>query len=800
MYVRPVAWVRRWFASASISKRFVLMMLAVVMTAAATGYSSIVYWQLGTQRASLTDFSNSITRLLAQDFARIVLLNDLVVAADASARLEAFPALKYLVLYDTQGVPRYQFIADVDNPLAPPEIIAIEHAGVRLDRGIFISFESVRYAGREIGSVYVEMEAQSLLSILRRDALALTLIAVFVLLLSYGLASYFARSFNRPILKLVGFLDGVGYDAELDQRIETDECNEFGRLYKGVNQMLDRLESSNEQLLIAAAAFEAPDGMLITDADAVILSVNEGFTRISGFAAHEVVGQRPNILSSGRHEPLFYESMWRTLRSSGRWEGEIWNRNRSGEHFPCRLTIQIVKSEDGSARYYVGSMSDISLQKTAEAKVEYLDYFDPLTGHANRYHLLQKLQEVIARAASESLAVGALICVDLDDFKKINDSFGHASGDKLLIEMGRRVRAVVGAERFIARLGADEFAVLIQGLAANREEAACLAESLAQRLIDGLQKPYEIGSQMIRCSPSAGIELIEGSASSAEVLIEHADVALHHAKSDPDKRWCFFDVEVQHKVRRHLEIQHQLEQALLGRELELHYQNQVASDGRLVGVEALVRWLKAKGGAIPPSVFIPVAEHSGLIDSLGAWVLAEACSQIMAWNEQGAKDLQVAVNVSARQFGRSDFVNTVRNVLDQTGAPPCQLKLELTESAMLLDANDAIRKMQALRQIGVSLALDDFGTGYSSLRYLRQLPIDQVKIDQSFVRDMLDDPASVAIVRSILSLGAAMGFEVIAEGVETAEQHGALAELGCRYFQGYYFGRPCPASEIACPV
>ena len=780
----------------SIRARLLLMMLAVVATAALSGYSGFAYWQLAAQKERLLGFAHSLAEVLGQEFVRIALLNDPAVGADASARLSAFPLVRHVVLYDRNGTAVYQYrrhaLAAIEVPLAQPG------AGPRDDGDALHLFLPAAYSGVDFGTIYVQLESETLWTLLRRDLVVLGLIGILSLSLALLLAARFEAHFNRPIRRLVGFLERIGLSQQLDQRIAVDGSDEFARLFHEVNTMLDRIQSSRDALRVAAVAFETPDGMLIADAAQHILQVNQAFTRITGYSAAEVVGKTPALLQSGRHGREFFEAMWRALREVGRWEGEIWNRRKNGEVYPERLTIQAVHDESGVLKYYVGAFVDISVQKAAEAHIEYLGHYDPLTGLANRRLLVDRLGASLQRTR-QSRGHGAVLCFDVDNFKMVNDSLGHAAGDQLLVEVARRLREVLGSGSLIARLGADEFIAVREMRDGDRNQATLQVKELVESVLDELDRPYQINGSEVRCASCAGVSMYPGAGVSAEDLVKQADLALHQAKSAAGRRRVrFFEPQAQEVVRRYLNLHADLLRALERGEFVLHYQPQVDGSGRVRGAEALIRWQHPEEGLVGPAEFIPVAERSGLIIGVGEWVLDSACRQLAQWAALPTScDWVVALNVSARQFAQADFVDQVRNALLRSGAPARQLKLELTEGLLVDDIDDAVLRMNALRQMGVGLALDDFGTGYSSLRYLKRLPLSQVKIDQSFVRDMLNNGNDVAIIRSILSLGESFGLEVIAEGVETADQHAFLQELGCAAFQGYLFGRPQPAAALS---
>lgn len=501
--------------------------------------------------------------------------------------------------------------------------------------------------------------------------------------------------------------------------------------------------ATEAQLRIAATAFETHLGMLITDGNSRILKVNETFTRITGYSEAEVLGRNPRLLSSGLHDGAFYRRLWRSVLSSGSWQGEVWNRRKNGEVFPEWLTLSAVRDTEGKPTHFVATFSDLTERKAAEEEIHQLAFFDPLTGLPNRRLMLDRL-EMTLKDSYRSGQIGALIFVDLDHFKQDNDTLGHHAGDQLLREVAHRYEEVLRDTDTLARLGGDEFAVLL----------------------------HDLGSE-----PDA--------------------VALFQAKAAGRNTLAFFDPEMQVRLQARARLEADLRQALPNDELRLHYQPQVDDRGRPVGVEALVRWMHPVRGQVSPGEFIPLAEENRLIVAIGYWVLEQACRQLAAWAADPARSaLSLSVNVSPRQFREPDFVERVLECLETTGAPANRLKLEVTESLFLEGREEARERMLRLREYGVRFSLDDFGTGYSSLAYLKRLPLDQLKIDQSFVCDLLQDEASEAIVASIIVLARSLRLEVVAEGVESEPQRAWLLAHGCGVFQGYLFARPAPLEAL----
>jgi len=558
----------------------------------------------------------------------------------------------------------------------------------------------------------------------------------------------------------------------------------------GTHTDMTERKQAEEQLHIAATAFDSQEGMMVTDAGGVILRVNRAFTEISGYTAEEVVGQTTRLLRSGRHSADFYREMWETINRTGGWQGEIWDRRKNGEEYPKWLTISAVKDDNGVVTHYVGTHFDITERKKAEEKIRELAFFDQLTGLPNRALLLDRLRQVMT-AGSRDGSYGALLFIDLDNFKTLNDTLGHDMGDLLLKQAAQRLISCVRMGDSVARLGGDEFVLVLGGLGMSEREAAIGAEMVSEKVLAALNQPYQLGDVTHHCTASIGATLFSGHLSTSEDLMKQADLAMYKAKEAGRNTLRFFDPDMEIDVMHRAALEKDLREAVQEKQFLLHYQAQVVGEGRLTGAEALVRWQHPRRGTVPPAEFIPLAEETGLILPLGYWVLETACTQLAVWaTRPEMAHLTIAVNVSAHQFSQNDFVDQVLAVLDKTGANPQRLKLELTESLLVGNVQNTIEKMFALKARGVGFSLDDFGTGYSSLSYLRRLPLDQLKIDQSFVRDVLSDPNDAAIARTIVALAQSLGLGVIAEGVETEAQRDFLAGSGCHAYQGYFFSRP----------
>ncbi len=549
------------------------------------------------------------------------------------------------------------------------------------------------------------------------------------------------------------------------------------------------------ELFLAAKVFDSPNPMLITDTNSVIIRCNHAFSASTGFSESEILGQTPALLHSGRHNDEFYHEMWESILRTGEWQGEVWDRRKNGEVYPKWLMISAIKGDDGSVVNYLGTHFDITERKKAEQKIEELAFFDQLTGLPNRTLLLDRLKQAMMMSARNGNYC-ALLLIDLDNFKSLNDTLGHDFGDMLLKQVGERLRSCVRADDTVARLGGDEFVVILNGLNSIESEAGVQTEVVAEKIITMLNQTYQLKDTTHRSTPSIGATLFMNHKSTIEDLLKQADLAMYRSKEAGRNTLRFFDPEMESVVMKRAALETELREAISKKQLLLHFQAQIEGS-QVLGAEVLVRWQHPQKGLVSPAEFIPLAEETGLILPLGRWVLEVACAQLAAWAKRPEMEhLTISVNVSSRQFMAVDFVDQVFEILKATKAKPQRLKLELTESLLVSDVEEIIAKMFTLKAKGVTFSLDDFGTGYSSLNYLKQLPLDQLKIDQSFVRDILSNPHDASIAKTIISLAQNLRMGVIAEGVETNEQRDFLMTLGCYAYQGYLFGRPLPIGEF----
>ena len=579
------------------------------------------------------------------------------------------------------------------------------------------------------------------------------------------------------------------------EAIEADAGDAYHTLLV-ISDISERKLAENE-LRIAATAFESQEGMMVTDANSVILRVNQAFTTITAYDAKDAVGRTPQFLSSGIHDEKFYAAMWESIHRTGTWEGEIWNRHKSGEVYPQHLIITAVKDAVGAVTNYVATLTDITLRKAAEEKIQLLAFYDSLTQLPNRRLFIDRLsQAMVASARSGERA--ALLFLDLDRFKTLNDTLGHDFGDLLLQQVAARLTACVREGDTVARLGGDEFVLLLEGLSHNDLEAAQQTEVIGEKILATLNQPYLLASHEHYSSPSIGATLfVNHEQGEAEVLLKQADIAMYQAKAAGRNALRFFDPQMQTNIQARADLEFELRKAIELQQFKLYYQIQINSDLQPLGAEALVRWQHPIHGLMLPTEFVMLAEETGLIQPIGQWVLEAACKQLSLWqNDRCTRDLTLSVNVSAKQIRQADFVAQVHAMVQRHGINPARLKLELTESVLLGHMEDTIAVMNALKVLGIRFVLDDFGTGYSSLQYLKNLPLCQLKIDQSFVRDITFDSNDKAIVRTIIAMANNLEFHVIAEGVETDDQRQLLLSMGCMQYQGYLFGQPVPIDEF----
>jgi len=547
------------------------------------------------------------------------------------------------------------------------------------------------------------------------------------------------------------------------------------------------------ELRRAATVFDNTDeGIVVTDAKIKIILVNKSFTTITGYNPEEVLGKNPRLQQSGRHNLEFYKTMWGTLINNGQWRGQLWNRKKNGEIYPAWENISAVKNAAGQITNYVAIFSDISVLKESEERLEHLAHHDILTGLPNRLRFTANLEQAIESAKRHTQKV-ALLFLDVDKFKHINDTLGHDIGDKLLIEFSKRLKKCVRAEDTVARLGGDEFTIVLTEI--EHSEDACL---IADKIVKEIRKPFIFDKQTVDTSTSIGISIFPDNANSYEELMRTADSAMYHAKATGRNRYQFFNAELATQIITHSLIEKGLQAALKNNEFELYYQPQInLSNGKIAGVEALIRWNHPLHGQLLPATFIKIADDSNLIDMISEWVLRTAINDYKKWSIENSSVPRISVNITGRQISREKSIRHILELLDELTVAPCilQLDLEITETS-LERINYTIDIINRLKKRGVMFAIDDFGTGHSSLSRLKHLPVDTLKIDRSFIQDISNDEDDKAITTAILAMAHSLGLRVIGEGVETKSQLDLLRKLGCDEVQGFYFSKPIPADEI----
>lgn len=567
----------------------------------------------------------------------------------------------------------------------------------------------------------------------------------------------------------------------------------FMRYQVDIEEKQNRIEDNARSLKIAARVFEtAHEGVMVTDPDNKIVAVNSSFTEITGYTEEDVLGKTPKMISSGRHTAGFYGAIWESLAKTDQWNGEIWNKSKSGNVYPEQLSISVSRNEQGDVVNYIATFSDVTEKKRNEEQLRYLAEYDDLTGLPNRRLLMDRVVQTIARTKRHEFQCFSLMFIDVDRFKNINDSLGHSVGDLVLQEIAQRLQGAVREVDTVSRIGGDEFVILVSG---KGDDAVIPAANLAHRILKMVSEPIQDKALDLVVTASIGIVSYPADGEDFEMLLRNADAALYHAKSLGRNNFQFYDCKMNEKASARLKLENALRQAIEKGSLQLYYQPQYRLGTREVsGCEALLRWCH-EGNFISPAVFIPLAEETGLILPLGKWVLEEGCRQGAEWLRKGVCVPSIAINVSAYQF-RQEFYRTVDNVLRRTAFPAELLVLEVTESVLMSDVVRTEHLLTQLRKRGVRIALDDFGTGYSSLAYLKKFSLDKLKIDRAFIDGLPSDKDDVALTSSILDVARHLGLETIAEGVETLEQLDFLETYGCDQVQGFYFSKPVPVREF----
>ncbi|WP_413205251.1 EAL domain-containing protein [Rhodospirillum sp. A1_3_36] len=562
--------------------------------------------------------------------------------------------------------------------------------------------------------------------------------------------------------------------------------------YEGtVEDITERRQSQEMTRLLGRVFNSVAEGIVILERDLSVRTVNPAFEFLTGLKRQSLEGKQAPLFASGLHETRFLHTVIDEVNAKGIWRGEIWGQRKEGPPYNGEMTVTAVRDRSGAPTHYVAAITDITQRKRDEEHIRFQANFDMLTHLPNRHLIMDRLEQAMHLAQRNETRV-CVMFLDLDRFKNINDSYGHAAGDEVLKLTARRLRNCVRISDSVGRLGGDEFIIVLSNL-----DDASAGSQVAEKVLSVLSESFPVGGTEVFCIPSIGITYFPDHGDTAPDLLRNADVAMYHAKSGGDQRFAIFTPDMAQRSLALLTMENDLRHALAREEFELYFQPKVRSDGNLIGAEALIRWHHPEIGIVNPAEFIPLAEESGLIVPMGRWTLREACVRLMEWRSEGLFLPSVSVNVSPRQFQDHTLVDTVRQTLSETGMDPSSLDLEITESVMTGDVEHAVGTLRALKDLGVTLSIDDFGTGYSSLNYLKTFPIDTLKIDQTFIRDVLASGKDAAIVSTIITLAQNLGFDVVAEGVETLGQAAFLTSQSCHHYQGFLYGRPLPPSEFS---
>lgn len=651
--------------------------------------------------------------------------------------------------------------------------------------------------GAPLGAVTMEISLDKMNAAVADFSGSITWIAILIFipltLLIYLLVS---RSVTRPLNAMTGGLHRIAEgEIDLSRRLPVRGSDEIAGAAAAFNRVMEKVDQMVRAERVAAEVFDhALEGIMVTDRDTRILKVNPAFTKTTGYTAQEAIGKTPRMLQSGQHDEAFYQSFWEALNTHGVWQGDIWNKRKSGEAYPEWLNISSVKNERGEVERYIAVFSDITERKRQEAIITYQAYHDALTGLPNRILFKDRLEQALAVARRRNTGQWvAVMFLDLDRFKFINDSLGHEAGDQLLKEVARRLRGAVREMDTVARFGGDEFTVLLPEIKEPKN-----AEAIAAKILEVTRQPYRLGNKDLFVTTSIGVSLYPDHGKDAETLMKNADTAMYHIKEQGRAGYCFYNTELSARSIRHLQLETEIHKALRLGEFSVLYQPQVNIEtGRAAGVEALLRWNHPQLGQIPAAEFLGLAEETGLIIPIGEWVLKTACAQAAAWLKQGLGLSTLSVNLSPRQFHHDKLVETVGAALTSSGFPADGLELDIVEGLAMQDVERTIGILQALSALGIRLAITEFGMGFhSSVSDLKRMPVNTIKIDRAFVRDLNDNPENFGIVAGLVNMTRDPGLKVVAVGVESREQLEQLRVLRCDNAQGRFFSTPLPAEGI----
>lgn len=758
-----------------------ILLFSSLITLVITSYQ--IYFDY---RHELSDIETQFERIRSSNLQSIIqsvwVVDDVQVQKQLQG-LTHLPNVEY-ALIKADGEEKWSFgESKINNEIAARFPLVYHHRGKELVIG------ALEIKG-SLDGVYMRL-IKRLFVILASNAMKTALVAVFVLFLFYILL-------GKHILALSEFASHFGKEDDLpgfrlDRDTETQrQPDELDQLVSSINQMVDTLHHRESDLRIMATSVEqSPVSIILTDAKGNIQYVNPQFTEISGYTLEEIVGKNPSITSSGNTSRHVYKELWKTIKAGDTWTGEFQNRSKSGELYWETSKIKPMMNKEGEITHFLAIKEDITLRKSYEEQLLYQANFDSLTQLPNRLLAFDRISQALASHKRDNEFV-AVMFIDLDRFKNINDTLGHEAGDTLLVDTANRLKGCVRMEDTVARFGGDEFLVILPHLQSIKN-----AEIVAQKFLHAISKPFLIEKREIFTTASIGITIYPEDADDPQVLMRNADSAMYRAKDEGRNSYSFYTQEMNEKAKSRMEMEFHLRQAQKNHEFELHYQPIIdVTKRKLVGAEALLRWNNQELGSVRPDIFIPLAEDIGLILPIGAWVLRSACLTAASWRNLDGDELKVAVNVSAQQFRSGNIVETVSLALKESGLSPACLEIEVTEGLLLNDAPEILKLMQGLHNLGVGLSIDDFGTGYSALSYLKKFPFDVLKIDRSFVRDVITDSDDAALSAAIIQMAHGLNLKVIGEGVETREQLEFLSENSVDMVQGYLFSKPVPAADF----
>jgi diguanylate cyclase (GGDEF)-like protein/PAS domain S-box-containing protein len=758
--------------SGSIQKKLLKIILLITSLTYLIAYSIFAIWYIHNQEKEKKQLAFTISHVLGQDFAKLILLKDVSTAADITTKLRSFNSIDSITIYTKDNTAIYRY-----NKTKSPEN----------SKKLLTFHIPATYAGTDLGNVVFNIYIETLQDLVLKDLPLLLLLYILMIVTAYFLAKYYALKFTKPIVRLVDFLEQIDLTQSRYKEISITQNNEYGKLYQEVNLMLQRIQEATKEQKIAAVAFNTEDAIIITDQDKKVIKVNQAFTNMTQYVLEDIQGDLPPVLQYNKESEI-YQEILKDLETKGYWSGEIKNQKKNKTLFCEKLVIQKVVDDTDQTTHYVLSFTDLTKQKETEKKLHYLMQYDPLTGLANKELFVKSMQAKIDKDTSTDWHL--LFCIDIKNFKIINDVYGHEYGDLVLKEIAQRLQKEFKESDFIAKIGIDEFILCYRNINSDREKGIAFSKTTAEYIITIINQEYTIKDKSINIISRVGINFYNNTIKDANIILKQADAALQLAK-EQDIPFAYFDKEIEKSNLQHIDLYSELLDAIKNKEFVLYYQLQYNDKKHIIGAEALIRWIHPTKGIIPPNSFIPIAEKTGLILPIGSWVVEESCRQLAKW-KQNPKTAHwvLAVNVSAKQFEQENFVSDIIENVEKNDIAYKNLKIELVESMLVNNMHDVIQKMKALKHLNIALAMDDFGTGYSSLSYLKNLPLSQIKIDQSFVMNMLNNNKDKAIVKSIIELSHGFEMDIIAEGVETEEDFELLRSLGCYKYQGYYFARP----------